>query len=181
MTDKLLMQPASQQSVEMWNIVHLCGCCGYQAQRWKITEWLSSWFMNRTTGIQVNLSIGPSRTFLEDLPQFSVLSTLLYTIYIIDLLVEFKDDAYVIACSASNKYVVISSLQPEVDNVVAWSARLTMNAFMCVMAFFSLDCAEAAWQPNITIAIKLMFCNTLLIFFDAPDEERLEQHSTSSS
>ena len=47
----------------------------------------------------------------------------------------------------------ITSLQLEVDKVVAWSAKakLTLNSSKCETAFFSLDCAEATWQLNITI------------------------------
>ena len=39
------------------------------------------------------------------------------------------------------------------DKVDAWTvnARLTLNASMCETAFFSLDCAELSWQPNVTI------------------------------
>ena len=58
-----------------------------------------------------------------------------------------------IACSTRNKDVIITSLQPEVDILVDWSAkpRLTINISMCEMAFFNVDDAEVAWQPKITI------------------------------
>ena len=92
----------------------------------------------------------------------------LFTIYINNLLAEFEKDMFVsayaddllIARSARNKNMIVAPLQP-VDKVVVWSdkARLTHNVSKCETAFFSLDCAEAAWQPNITIDGKQMFCN----------------------
>ena len=67
---------------------------------------------------------------------------------------------------AHSKDMIVASLQPEVDKVVAWSdkARLTHNTFKCEKAFFSLDGAEAAWQPNIIFDGKQMFCNPFPIF-----------------
>ena len=104
----------------------------------------------------MNISIGPSRTFNEGLSQGSVL----FSIYIEELF-DFEDDAFVsayaddltIARSTCNKDIIITSLQPEADKVVTRSAktRLTLNSSMFEMAFFSLDSAETAWQPNITI------------------------------
>ena len=63
--------------------------------------------------------------------------------------------------------MVVASLQPEVDKVVSSSylARLTHNISKFETAFFRLDCAEAAWQPNVTIDGKRMFCNPFQIFF----------------
>ena len=76
-------------------------------------------------------------------------------------------DDLLTAQSACNKDMIVTSLQPEVDKVIAWSdkARLTLNTYKCETAFFSLDCAEAAWHTNITIDLKQMFCNPLPVFF----------------
>ena len=132
------------------------------------TEWLSSWFINRTASVRVNGSIDPSSTCKEGLPQGSVMSPLLFTIYVNDLLSEFEDtfvsayaDDLLIARSARNKVMIVASSQPEVYKVVAWSdkARLALNTSKCEAAFFSLDCAEAAWQLNVTIDGKRMFGN----------------------
>ena len=110
------------------------------------TEWLSSWFINCTARVRVIGSIGPSRTFNEGLPQGSVL----FSIYVDDLLAEFEKDAFVsayaddllIACSSRNKDMIVVYLQPELDKVVIWSdkARLTLSTSKCKTAFFSLDC-----------------------------------------
>ena len=75
-------------------------------------------------------------------------------------------DDLAIAHSAHNKDTIIASLQPEADIMVASSAkaRLTHNSSKCKMAFFSLYCAESAWQHNIAIDGKRMFYYPLLIF-----------------
>ena len=74
-------------------------------------------------------------------------------------------DGLSIGRSARNNDVIIAFLQPEVDNVVDWSAkaRLTLNSSKCVMAFLSFDCGETAWQSSITIDGKQMFCNPFTI------------------
>ena len=117
----------------------------------------------------MNGSIDPSRTNKEGLSQGSVISPLIFTIYIDDLLAEFVKDTFVsayaddllLARSARNKDKIVASLQAEVDKVVAWSdkTRLTHNTSKCEAVFFSLDCAEAAWHSKITIDGKRMFCN----------------------
>ena len=70
-------------------------------------------------------------------------------------------DDMLIVYSACDRDMIVASLQTEVDKVVAWSdkARLTFNSSKYETAFFSLDCAEAAWQPNIPIDGKRIFCN----------------------
>ena len=124
------------------------------------TEWLSYWFIYRTARVRVNGSICPSRTFKEGLPQSSAIYPLLFKIYANDLQTELKNDTFVsaydddplIARSVRKKAL----LQPEVDKVVFWSdkARLTLSTSKCETAFFNLNCAEAAWQTNITIDEK---------------------------
>ena len=123
--------------------------------------WISSWLTNRQARVRVNAKVGRSRTFKEGLPQGSVLSPLLFVIYINDLLMQFEDttlvsayaDDMAIACSGSSKIDMTKKLQKEVDKVVKWSddARLTLNINKCEVSFFSTCTAEASWQPHITI------------------------------
>ena len=147
------------------------------------TEWLSSWFINRTARARVNGSIFLSRTFKEGLPKGFIILPLLFTIYIDVLLTEFEKDTFVsvytddllIARSARNKDMIVASLQLEVDKVVGWSdkARLTNETSKCETAFFSLDCAVAVWQPNINIGGKRMFCNHFPVFLDVRFDRQL--------
>ena len=52
----------------------------------RFTEWLSSWFINRTAIVQVNGSIKPSRTLQEGQPLG------LHSIHNLHKMVEFEDD-----------------------------------------------------------------------------------------
>ena len=60
-------------------------------------------------------------------------------------MIAYTDDL-AISCK---KDMIIASLQ----QVVTWSAKekMTLNISKGERDFFSLDCAEADWQPNITI------------------------------
>ena len=86
----------------------------------------------------------------------------------------YADDP-LIARSARNNDMIVASSQPEVHKVIAWSdkSRLTLNSSKCETAFFNLDSAEAAWQPNITIDGRLMFCNPFQIFFGVRYDRQL--------
>ena len=140
----------------------------------RFTEWLSSWFIHRTASVRLNGSIGPSRTFMDGLPQGSVIFPIIFAIYIYSLVAEFEKDTFVstyaddllIARSAGNKNMIVLSLQPEIDKVVAWcdKARLTLNTSKCETTFVSMHCAEAVWQHNIIIDGRLMFCNPFPVF-----------------
>ena len=93
----------------------------------RLKEWLSSWFINCTARRQVNGYICPFTAFKEDLPQVSILSPLLFTININDLLVKFEEDTFVSTYAdylviARTKDMIIASLQP-VDKVIAWSTK----------------------------------------------------------
>ena len=97
----------------------------------RFTEWLSSWFINRIARVRVNAFVGTSISFKESLPQGFIISFLLFTIYINDLLAEFEKHTFVsayagdlfIARCARNKDMIVASLQPEVDKVVAGLMR----------------------------------------------------------
>ena len=104
----------------------------------RLTQWLSSLFIIRTNRVRLNGSIGLSRIFNEGQPHGSILFRHLFTIYINDLMVEFENDTFVgayaddhiVVRNARKNEMILASLQPELDKVVAWSAKaiLTLNS-----------------------------------------------------
>ena len=84
-------------------------------------------------------------------------------------------DDLLIVRSARSKDMIVAFLQSEVDKVAAWSdkTRLDLNTSKCETAFFSLDRAEAAWQPNITIDGKRTFCNPFQVFLGVRCDRQL--------
>ena len=127
----------------------------------RFVQWTTAWLTKRIARVQLNGVTGRCRAFKEGLPQGSVLSPLLFVLYINDLLGNFSESTMVsayaddlaLACHDRKKEDVALRMQAEVDKVVSWSqqARLTLNAAKCEVAFFSLDNAEAQWRPQITI------------------------------
>ena len=127
----------------------------------RFVQWTSAWLSNRIARVQLNRVTGRCRTFKEGLPQGSVLSPLLFVLYICVLLGNFSEsimvsayaDDLALACRGHKKEDVALRMQAEVDMVVSWSqqARLTLNAAKSEVTFFSLDNAEAQWRPQVTI------------------------------
>ena len=127
----------------------------------RFQKWTTAWLTNRIARVQLNGVTGRCRTFKEGLPQGSVLSPLLFVLYINDLLWNFSESTMVsayadylaLACRGCKKEDVALRMQAEVDKVVSWSqqARLTLDAAKCEVAFFSPDNTEVQWRPQITI------------------------------
>ena len=118
----------------------------------RFVQWTMAWLTNRIARIQLNGVTGRCRTFKEGLPQGSVLSPLLFVLYINVLLGNFSESTMVsdyvddlaLACRGRKKEDVALRMQAEVDKVVCWSqqAHLALNAAKCEVAFFSLNNAE---------------------------------------
>ena len=97
----------------------------------------------------------------EGLPQGSVLSPILFVVFINDLLQEFSPDSLVsafaddlaVACTGRDKLELQRSLQVETDKVVDWSRRwkLDLNVAKCESCLFTMDTREANWKPEILI------------------------------
>ena len=110
----------------------------------RFVQWTTAWLTNRIAHVQLNGLTGRCRTFKEGLPQGSVLSQLLFVLYINVLLGNFSESTMVSAyaddlalvCCGHKKEDVALRMQAEVDKVVSWSqqARLTLNAAKCEVA-----------------------------------------------
>ena len=149
----------------------------------RFVQWTTAWLNNRIAPIQLNGVSGRCRTFKEGLPQGSVLSPLLFVLYINDLLGNFSESTMVsayaddlaLANRGRKKEDVALRMHAEVDKVVSWSqqARLTINAGKCEVAFFSLDNAEAQWRPQITINGFPPTCTPSTIFLGVACDRRI--------
>ena len=89
----------------------------------RFVQWTTAWLTNRIARLQLNGVTGRCRSFKEGLPQGSVLSPLLFVLYISDLLRNFSestmDSAYAddlaLACRGRKKEDVALRMQAEVD------------------------------------------------------------------
>ena len=123
----------------------------------RFVQWTTAWITNRIARVQLNGVNGRCRTYKEGLPQGSVISPLLFVLYVNDRLGNFSEstmasayaDDLALACRSCKKEDVALRMQAEVDKVESWSkqARLTLNAAKCEVASFSLDNSEAQWRP----------------------------------
>ena len=140
----------------------------------RFEQWTTAWLTNRIASVKLNGVTERCCTFKDGLPQGSVLSPLLFVLYVNDLLGNFSESTMVIACAddlalacrGRKKEDVALRMQAEVDKVVSWSqqARLTINAAKCEVAFFSLDNSEAQWRLQITINGVPPSCTTSQTF-----------------
>ena len=69
----------------------------------RFVQWTTAWLTNRIARVQLNGVTGRCRTFKEGLPQGSVLSPLLFVLYINDLLWNFSESTMVRAYADENE------------------------------------------------------------------------------
>jgi hypothetical protein len=127
----------------------------------QMIRWISAFLQTRTAEALVNGTLSKRVRMKQGLPQGSVLSPLLFIIFINDILSEvpsstesslFADDAALYALD-SNREAAEAKLQLAVSAVERWSIlnKLDLNIKKSCTFFFSTDPGDATWRPNITL------------------------------
>ena len=127
----------------------------------KFIRWLNCFLSDRQAKVQFANTTSRFRPMRQGLPQGSVLSPLLFILFINNLaeilpenahVAMFADDVTLLATHRDKKQAE-RELQDLVDIVAAWSKewKLTLNADKCEICFFTTSTNEAKWSPSITI------------------------------
>ena len=127
----------------------------------KYIRWLNSFLSERRARVRYADSISKSRLMKQGLPQGSVLSPLLFILFINNLAeilppdaraALFADDVTLLGTDRK-KEMAEKKAQELVDIVVDWSKKwkLNLNAEKCEASFFSTSTKEANWSPSIKI------------------------------
>ena len=127
----------------------------------QILQWLREFLRNRTAKVRFNGTLSRSVPMHQGVPQGSVLSPLLFILYINDLASKlpegniytmFADDVAILARHRSIQKAAAAA-QKAVDVVVEWSKewRLTLNATKCEVSLFSTCTKDAGIVPEVSI------------------------------
>ena len=131
-----------------------------------MTRWISAFLRTRTAAVMINGTMSKRVRMKQGLPQGSVLSPLLFVIFINDIVdnipegVEaplFADDASVYSMDEDLE-VAQARVQVAVSAIERWSLdnKLDLNVTKSCTFFFSTHTGEAKWRPNITLLGKRM-------------------------
>ena len=125
----------------------------------KFIRWLNCFLSDRQSKVRFADATSRSRPMRQGLPQGSVLSPLLFVLYVNNLAEILPEEAQVaifaddvtLLTTHRDKPQAAAGLQSLVDRVAAWSAewKLTLNPDKCEVCFFSTDTKEANWSPTI--------------------------------
>ena len=132
----------------------------------QMIRWIKSFLNTRTAQVMINGTLSKKVRMKQGLPQGSVLSPLLFLLFINDIVdtipedVEislFADDA-ALYTSHTDINKANRSLQDAVTAIEVWSKnnKLTLNTDKSCTFFFSTDTHEAKWRPTLRLLGKEM-------------------------
>ena len=127
----------------------------------QMIRWISAFLTTRTAEVNINNTLSKPVRMKQVLPQGSVLSPLLFLLYINDIGTDvpkevehllFADDA---SLSATDNDINAANdkLQVAVSAVQQWSAlnKLDLNLKKSCTFFFTTDPHQAKWRPDIKL------------------------------
>ena len=129
-------------------------------------RWLNAFLSERRARVNFANSTSKTRLMKQGLPQGSVLSPLLFILFINNLAelmppeaqaAFFADDVTLLATNR-DRALAEKEAQALVDIVATWSKewKLSLNADKCESSFFSTNTHEANWSPSIVIDGKVI-------------------------
>ena len=150
----------------------------------KLIRWTQNWMSNRINWVTYGGTRSKKITFKQGVPQGSVISPILFLLYIDDLCDDmpangaevslFADDTATWARSSSLA-IANQKAQEMVDHIAAWSRRwkLTLSTAKCEASFFSTNTHEAEWRPIIKIDDSAINYNANPIFLGVKYDRQL--------
>ena len=127
----------------------------------QIIRWIAAFLRTRTAEVMINGTLSKRVRMKQGLPQGSVLSPLLFLLYINDIgdlipaeadHILFADDASLVAMD-TNLDAANKKLQAAVSVVEQWSVlnKLDLNVSKSCTFFFTQNKHEAKWRPDIKL------------------------------
>ena len=125
----------------------------------RIIPWTQSWLSNRLAYVTFGNASSQKRVMKQGFPQGSVISPLLFIIYIDDItdyippevMVSLFADDVALYSSSIDLATAEARIQEALNVVAQWSTKwkLTISAGKCEASFFSTN--ESKWRPKLTI------------------------------
>ena len=129
----------------------------------RIKRWTQSWLSNRLAYVTFGNASSQKRVMKQGVPQGSVISPLLFIIYIVDItnnippevIVSLFADDVALYSSSIDLATAEARIQEALNAVAQWSTKwkLTISVGKCEASFFSTNSHESKWRPKPELTI----------------------------
>ena len=149
----------------------------------KFLKWTMGWLSNRQAFVTYNGTQSKKTTFREGVPQGSVISPLLFSLFINDITDDINDNTKVslfaddvaIYVTHRNKQHITTNMQDSINNISKWSKKwkMTLSPEKCETSVFSNNNQDNTWNPNIIINNNALKINKYPKFLGVTFDQRL--------